>query len=503
MNGSRDSAVCTLTRGQAAVGAALVMALVLVLRFELMSFAIILAAAVTLGYAVLGSFKTVLTVNALRRGPVRVPSHELEGLGCWRPTYTVLVPLYREAEVVRNLVASLRQLDYPPDRIQILLLCEADDTATLEALWSARLTPPFEVVLVEPSYPRTKPKVCNLGLERASGRYLVVYDAEDRPEPDQLNKAVAAFRKLPRSVICLQARLEYRNPQTNLLTRLFAAEYGTFYDMLLPSLAQHRLPVPLGGTSNHFRTAALRDLGGWDPYNVTEDLDLGMWIGRRGWRVEVLDSVTWEEANSRVGNWLRQRSRWLKGYIQTYLVHMRSPLRLRRELGTRNFLAFQMLVGATPVAALINPLLWGLTAAYVVTGSSFIAHLFPSSVFYVGIVSMVIGNFVFIYYLVTGCMLLSHHRNAKWMLLAPLYWLLMSIAAWKAVIQLMARPHYWEKTSHGLVAEEERAIEATPGDWRPHVLDGELPRNGLAGGHQAAAGAVARDRKRAASGGFQ
>src|SRR5262249_54071412 len=194
---------------------------------------------------------------------------------------------------------------------------EADDTATLEALWSARLTPPFEVVLVEPSYPRTKPKVCNLGLELASGRYLVVYDAEDRPEPDQLKKAVAAFRKLPRSVICLQARLEYRNPQTNLLTRLFAAEYGTFYDMLLPSLAQHRLPVPLGGTSNHFRTAALRDLGGWDSYNVTEDLDLGMWIGRRGWRGEAVEPRPWEAASRRAGARLGRRSRRRPRYNQS------------------------------------------------------------------------------------------------------------------------------------------------------------------------------------------
>ena len=503
MSGSRDSAIRTLTSGQAAAGAGLVVASVLLLHFELMMFFIMLAAAVTFGYAMIGSFKTLLTVHALRRGPVRVSHHELQELGDWRPTYTVLVPLYREAEVVRNLVASLRQLDYPRDRLQILLLCEADDADTLDALWSARLTPPFEVVLVEPSHPRTKPKVCNLGLERASGRYLVVYDAEDRPEPDQLKKAVVAFRKLPRSVICLQARLAYRNPRTNLLTRLFAAEYGTFYDMLLPSLARHGLPVPLGGTSNHFRTAALRDLGGWDSYNVTEDLDLGMWIARRGWRVEVLDSVTWEEANSRLGNWLRQRSRWLKGYMQTYLVHMRSPLRLRRELGTRNFIAFQMLVGATPVAALVNPLLWGLTAAYLATGSSLIAHLFPSAVFYVGTVSMVIGNFVFIYYLVTGCMLLRQPGHAKWMLLAPLYWLLMSLAAWKAVIQLTVRPHYWEKTDHGLVAEEEEAIEAAPDDWWPRVLDGQLSWNGLAGGRPAAAGGATSDRQRAASGGFQ
>jgi glycosyltransferase XagB len=486
MRSARDSAVRTATAAQVAVGLAFMVGSAVACWFGLVPYLVCVMAAVTLGYALLITFKAVLTINALRRGPVQVTRQELDALGDWRPTYTIMVPLYREAGVVNSLLASLRSLDYPADRLQILLLCEADDPETLGALLEANPGPPFEIVQVEPSYPRTKPKVCNIGLARARGRYLVVYDAEDRPEPDQLKKAVAAFRKLPRSVICLQAKLQYRNPRTNLLTRFFAAEYSAFYDMLMPSLARHGLPVPLGGTSNHFRTAALRDLEGWDPYNVTEDLDLGMWIARRGWRVEILDSVTWEEANSRIGNWVRQRSRWLKGYMQTYLVHMRSPRRLRRELGTMNFVAFQVLIGGTPLAALLNPVMWGLTAAYVVSGSSFIAHLFAGPVFYVGMTSMVLGNFAFMYCLVTGCLLRNQPRNAKWMVLAPLYWLLMSIAAWKASMQLILRPHYWEKTRHGLVAEEE-GREDSPGPWRPRVLGGELPRADLAGRWQASA----------------
>lgn len=486
MSGARASAFHTLSRGQALAALTFLGLSASLCWSHLMAYLVGVAAVVTVGYAVVISFKGLLTVNSLRRGPVRVTATELAALEEQLPTYTVMVPMYREAGMVANLLASLRRLDYPRGRLQVLLLCEADDTETLDALAEAAPRPPFEVVRIHPSYPRTKPKVCNIGLERARGRYLVIYDAEDRPEPDQLRKAIAAFRKLPRSVICLQARLEYRNPQTNLLTRFFAAEYGTFYDMLLPSLARHCLPVPLGGTSNHFRTAGLRELGGWDPYNVTEDLDLGMWIARHGWRVEVLDSVTWEEANSRVGNWVRQRSRWLKGYIQTYLVHMRSPLRLWQDLGATRYLAFQLLVGGTPVAALLGPIVWGLTAAYVVTGSSMISQLFPTPIFYLGVVSMVVGNFVFMYYLVTGCLLLGHARNAKWMLLAPLYWLLMGVAAWKASLQLVVRPHYWEKTSHGLVAEEEaETVEETGRDWRSRVPDGQLRRDGVAGGFEA------------------
>jgi cellulose synthase/poly-beta-1,6-N-acetylglucosamine synthase-like glycosyltransferase len=496
----RDSAVRTVTGRQLAGAAGLLVALAVLAWFDALSTLIVVMAVVTAGYVVLMAFKSLITVDAMLRGPVRVSPGELAALDeSGLPVYTVLVPLYQEATVVRPLLTSLRQLDYPRHRLQVLLLCEADDTATLEALYEANPGPPFEIVLVPPSYPRTKPKVCNIGLARARGEYLVIYDAEDRPSRDQLKKAVVAMRRLPRRVVCLQARLEYRNPNTNLLTRFFAAEYGTFFDMLLPSLARRGLPVPLGGTSNHFRIAALRALGGWDAYNVTEDLDLGMWIARRRWRVEILDSITWEEANSHAGNWVRQRSRWLKGYMQTYLVHMRSPLRLWRELGPASFLAFQLLVGGTPAATLLNPGLWALTLAYAMTGSPLIQQLFPPPVFYAGVVCMVLGNFVFAYYLVTGCLLLGNHRNAKWMLAAPLYWLLMSVAAWKALAQVIVRPHYWEKTRHGLVGEGHGEPVEDGGGWRPRPVPAGMDRRGVppqagspAAGHERPAASASR-----------
>ena len=476
----RPSAIRTFGRAQLIGGLLAIAACALLAWLDLMASLIALVAVATLGYALLMAFKSALTVGALRQGPFRVTQEQLDGLDeSSLPTYTILVPLYQEAAVVRRLPTALRRLDYPRSRLQILLLCEADDTPTLEALHEANPGPPFEIVRVPPSYPRTKPKVCNIGLERARGQHLVIYDAEDRPARDQLKKAVVAFRALPRHVVCLQAKLEYRNPDTNVLTRFFAAEYGTFFDMLLPSLARRGLPVPLGGTSNHFRTAALRALGGWDAYNVTEDLDLGMWIARRRWRVEILDSVTWEEANSHLGNWVRQRSRWLKGYMQTYLVHMRSPFRLWRDLGPVNFVAFQLLVGATPLTTLLNPALWVLTLVYGLTGSPFIQHLFPAPVFYIGVASMLLGNFVFAYYLVTGCLLLGNHRNAKWMLAAPLYWLLMSVAAWKAAVQVVVRPHYWEKTRHGLVEEDQGEPVEDGGGWRPRAVPGGVARHGV------------------------
>lgn len=478
MRAGRESAARTLSGAQFLAGIGLLLLSALLVFLDGMAYAFVVVAVTMVGYAVVMTFKSLVTLDAVRHGAIKVSRLELRRLEQELPSYTVMVPLYKEAAVVTSLLTSLAQLDYPRHKLQILLLCEGDDEATLAALSEASPGRPFEIVVIEPSHPRTKPKVCNVGLERARGQYLVVYDAEDRPQPDQLKKAVVAFRKMRRRVVCLQARLQYRNPNTNLLTRFFASEYGTFYDMLLPSLARRGLPVPLGGTSNHFRTAALRTLGGWDSFNVTEDLDLGMCIARSGWRVEILDSITWEEANCRVGNWIRQRSRWLKGYMQTYLVHMRSPVRLWRELGTCNFLAFQILVGGTPVMTLLNPVLWALTLAYALTGSPLIQELFPAPVFYVGITSMVVGNFAFAYYLVTGAMILGHHRNAKWMLLAPLYWLLMSCAAWKAALQLVARPHYWEKTAHGLVEEGALEPHGARRAWDPRFVRGGVVEAG-------------------------
>jgi cellulose synthase/poly-beta-1,6-N-acetylglucosamine synthase-like glycosyltransferase len=416
-------------------------------------------AVVTIVYFAVLCFKSLLAGTSVRAGTVQVSRTELSALSPEAlPRYSVLVPLFREGSVLRTLVTNLSRLDYPRDKLQILLLVEADDRETIEALRHVTLMPHFEIVTVPMTYPRTKPKACNVGLARVSGSFCVVYDAEDRPEPDQLKKAVIAFRGSPESVVCFQAKLQYWNPETNLITRFFAAEYATYFNLVLPGLARWGLPVPLGGTSNHFRTGALEAMEGWDPFNVTEDIDLGMRLIRAGRLVGVLDSVTWEEANSRLGNWLRQRSRWVKGHIQTYFVHMRSPMRLLRELGPLGFLSFQITVGGTPLTLMLNPIFWALTAVYIVTGSTLITSLYPKIVFYIGVTCMVAGNFAFMYYTMTGAMMRGLYADVKWMFLAPLYWMLMSLAAWKAALQLIYKPHYWEKTTHGLIQEAEEGV---------------------------------------------
>jgi cellulose synthase/poly-beta-1,6-N-acetylglucosamine synthase-like glycosyltransferase len=226
--------------------------------------------------------------------------------------------------------------DYPRDRLDIKLVLEADDTETIAA--AEQCGGGLEIVRVPDHGPRTKPKAANYALSFARGEYLVIYDAEDRPEPDQLLKAVAAFRAAPRRIACLQARLNFYNADHNWITRMFALDYALWFDVLLPGLDRIGVPMPLGGTSNHFRTQILRDIGGWDAFNVTEDADIGIRLSQLGFGVSMIASTTYEEAPIALGPWLRQRSRWLKGYMQTWLVHMRDPLRLLRSAGPGGFL---------------------------------------------------------------------------------------------------------------------------------------------------------------------
>ncbi len=365
------------------------------------------------------------------------------------PTYTILVPLYREAEVLPNLVACLSKLDYPTDKLEIMLLIEADDPETRQACEALQLPAHFRPIIVPHSEPKTKPKACNYGLYASDSDLLVIYDAEDRPEPDQLKKAVAAFADLPDEVICLQAKLNYYNQRHNLLTRWFTSEYSVWFDLFLPGLTSAQAPIPLGGTSNHFKAQPLKALGGWDPFNVTEDCDLGIRMHKHGYYTTMIDSTTWEEANGELLSWIRQRSRWVKGYLQTYLVHMRRPLQLLRQLGFGSFFAFQMVIGGSLLCFFLNPIYWLMTAVWFTMQPELISAIFPPVIFALGTFCLFIGNFVFVYLAVAGCANRGYYDLVKHAVLTPAYWLLMSIGAYKALVQLIHRPHYWEKTDHG------------------------------------------------------
>lgn len=369
------------------------------------------------------------------------------------PNYTILCPLYHEAAVVPQFVRAIEAMDYPSDRLQVLLLTEEDDTETRAAIALLGLPEHFEVVTVPDGSPRTKPRACNYGLLQATGDFIVIYDAEDVPEPLQLKKAVLTFANHDDGIACVQAKLNFYNAEQNILTRWFTVEYSLWFDLILPGLQHANVPLPLGGTSNHFRTSLLRTVGGWDPYNVTEDCDLGLRLAEHQLSTAMLDSTTYEEANSRAGNWMRQRSRWIKGYMQTYFVHMRRPGRYLREGRIREFFALQLFVGGKALTLLVNPLMWGMLGIYLafrVAVEPFFHQVFPGPLLYMGAICLIAGNFFYLYAYLVGCEQRQHFGLTKWAMLTPVYWLMMSGAALIALKQLIFQPHYWEKTQHGL-----------------------------------------------------
>jgi len=369
------------------------------------------------------------------------------------PTYTVLVAAYHESEIITRTIRSLEALDYPTDRLEILLLLEADDTETITRARAARPLSHIRIVEVPEAAPKTKPKACNYGLQLSSGELVTIFDAEDRPDPLQLRRAAVAFTRVDADVACLQAKLYYHNVGQNRLTKFFAAEYVTWFSSVLPTLVDLGDPIPLGGTSFHIRRDVLEAAGAWDPFNVTEDADLGVRLTRLGHRTLVLDSITFEEANSDFINWVKQRSRWYKGYLQTWLVHMRDPRLLWRQLGPGPFLGFQVTIGATPLLALLNPFFWLLTVLWFLTHSAFVQTLFPAWIYYPALISIVFGNFLAVYRTMIAVRLANYPELVVSALLTPLYWVLMSIAAFRAFAQLIVAPSFWEKTVHGLDRE--------------------------------------------------
>ncbi len=401
-------------------------------------------------YAVVVVFRTYVMVRGGKfRGVVEISPEQLEALTDL-PIYTILCPLYREAGVLPQLVDACAAFDYPASLLDVKLLLEADDTETLEVVKTYPLPGYFDVIVVPAEGPRTKPKACNYGLQFARGEYVVIFDAEDIPEPDQLKKAIATFRASDPNVGCVQAKLNFYNPRQNALTTWFALEYTSWFDFFLPGLVDLGLPVPLGGSSNHFPTSLLRQLNAWDPNNVTEDADLGIRLHRAGYRTVIMASTTLEEANSDFVNWVKQRSRWGKGYAISWLVQMRHPVTLYRAVGFKSFIAVQLTLGGTFGVSVLNLAVWLLTLLWALAQFNFIAYLFPSAIYYVGMLELLVGNFFFLYMGVWSCQHRKSWELTRIALLAPAYWLMMSLAMLKAGLQLVTKPTYWEKTVHGL-----------------------------------------------------
>ncbi|MFC9894403.1 glycosyltransferase [Nocardia sp. NPDC127579] len=399
--------------------------------------ALVLLAALVTGFSLLNA---VVACAGTRRDRIEVaPLPEVE-----LPHYTVLVPAYDESTVIADLVRHLAELDYPHDRLEVLILVERHDPATARAALSA--DPPAFVRIVElpPGEPRTKPRSVNMGLRLARGELLVIFDAEDRPELDQLRRIAARFAAADDRLAVVQAQLFYDNGDRNWLTRQFAMEYALRFGLLMPGMLRLGLPIPLGGTSNHFRTAILRTLGGWDAWNVTEDADIGMRCAALGYRVEMSDTITWEPAVHTASGFVRQRTRWLKGFLMTTVVHTRHPGRTWRRFGGAGLVSLLGMIASAPVTAIAQPILLALDLlavtglAWSPTGAAWVLPAIGAQV------ASIVGWIVITY---TGA---ARVGQASWQaVFVPLYGsVLWWIAGWRAAHQLVVSPYSWDKTAH-------------------------------------------------------
>jgi cellulose synthase/poly-beta-1,6-N-acetylglucosamine synthase-like glycosyltransferase len=376
----------------------------------------------------------LLTPTCKRVCPV-LPDHDL-------PHYTLIVPLYSEAEVAGELVANLTRLDYPPDRLQALIVLEADDLATRLAFHALDLPPFIQVLVAPPGQPRTKPRACNIGLELAKGTLVVIYDAEDAPDPLQLREAAARFAAEPADLACLQAPLRVETPRhLAFIAEQFRLEYAALFQVLLPAYARWGLPFPLGGTSNHFKISALRAVGGWDAYNVTEDADIGFRLASAGYRLDVIERPTLETAPTSLSQWGPQRARWIKGHLQTLAVHLRGAtgrnprtllaliVTLGLPIAASNLHAPAMMIAGVGVA--VN---WMADGELSVTIADLALYMFGWSV---SAICAAIG-------------LMRSGERPRFLHLFGMvgYWMMWVFASPRAVWQLFFAPHRWDKTSH-------------------------------------------------------
>jgi glycosyltransferase XagB len=386
----------------------------------------------------------VILHKVRRRNAVDEPASPL-------PCYSVMVALYREANMAAQLTASLERLEWPRSRLDIKLVCEADDHETIKALQRLNLPPYFEIVEVPPFHPRTKPKALTYALPGVRGDYLAVYDAEDRPHPRQLLEACQRFRQCGPQVACLQAPLVIANLQESYVSAIFAVEYAALFRGLLPMLSRYRMPMPLGGTSNHFRTRVLHEVGGWDPFNVTEDADLGLRLYRLGYRSETLRCQTLEDAPVSLTVWTDQRIRWFKGWLQTWLVMTRHPVATTRQMGLSAMLVFHLLIGGMLISALAHPLVllfFGSTLFTLFTTPMIEIPVSKLALFAIDTVN-VFGSYATFLALGVGSMIGREKQMVGWRWVGvPVHWFMSSYAAWRAFNELRTNPFFWKKTPH-------------------------------------------------------
>lgn len=412
------------------------------------------AQAATLAYTILGSLflgAMWLRLSACIAAPERPFRAAAWQQGSALPRYSILVAMKDEANVVARLVAALAALDYPKSRLQVILILEETDHTTLAALDRLDLPAYFEILRAPFGQPRTKPRALNIALPHVQGDYLVVFDAEDQPNPMQLRAALQAFERAPRRTACLQAHLAIDNHSDSWLTQLFAIEYAALFDVINPGLCQLGMPMPLGGSSNHFKVDALRETMGWDAWNVTEDADLGLRFARFGYDVETLASTTHEEAPVSLRAWLHQRARWQKGWMQTACVHLSRPRTLVRQLGFARAAGVSLMFAGMVLGPLLGPILF----FHLLYRIAFSQFLNPPTVIAAWLVAFnslvaICGTFAVLVPAMLGIRRRGLGTIAAAVLLLPAYYLVGMAAAFLAFWDYFFTPFHWRKTAHGL-----------------------------------------------------
>ena len=365
------------------------------------------------------------------------------------PRMSVMVPLFHEERIAEALIRRLSRLTYPKALLDVILVLEAKDTVTRATLARTDLPSWMRVIEVPDNGTiTTKPRALNYVLDFCIGDIIGVWDAEDAPEADQLEKVASHFSHADPSVACLQGILDYYNPRQNWLARCFTIEYAGWWRLVMPGVARLGLALPLGGTTLFFRRTVLEALGGWDAHNVTEDADLGLRLARHGYTTQLIPTATYEEANCRAWPWVKQRSRWIKGYLITYFVHMRAPGALLRDLGLIRFIGVQAMFLATVSQFVTLPLLWSFWLPafglpHPVLSTLGPAVIWPLALFFVAaeILNLIIGMLA-----VSGR---NHRHLLVWVPTLILYFPLGTLASYKALYELVSDPFYWDKTQHG------------------------------------------------------
>jgi cellulose synthase/poly-beta-1,6-N-acetylglucosamine synthase-like glycosyltransferase len=436
----------------AIVGFALLAAGILALSMLLhLSVPIIISGLIALLYLGLFIFKVAVVRLSLNRPGIVFSKEEIAALKDEElPIFSIIIPLYKEASVIRQIGDAMSSIDYPKDKLDAIITLEEYDKETIDAINEIGL-PSFIRTLILPDVkPKTKPKALNVAFPHLKGEFLVIYDAEIVPEPTQLKKAVLAFRKHA-DIACLQIKLDHFNARETWVTKLFNAEFSFYYDLFLPGLQQLGVPLPLSGHSSLYRVDVIREIGAWDPYNVTEDAELGMRLYRKGYKTDMLESYSLEEATSTASAWVGQRTRWIKGFIQTTLVHLRHPLRFKQELGGwGKFFGFLIVVPGSVLVNILNLFYWVLLAAWFLTHSPIIQSYFPGPILYISVFSFLAGNFLFTYLNLIGSYRRGRYDMVKYSLLSPIYWLMLAWATLKASVEIIYKPHHWSKTVHGV-----------------------------------------------------